>query len=161
MGLGPRLFAGNNLRPAWSKSPKFVIELGADDYLPKPFFIEELIIRLKTLAARKSGNIEKIIQHQGLTLDRFSRVATWGSRSAALTQREFVLLECLMLSPGQIFSRQKILKRVWNVDFDPGTNVVDVCIQRLRKKLADARPEKDVVFPIETIRGVGYRFNKH
>jgi two-component system OmpR family response regulator len=136
-------------------------ELGADDYLPKPFFIEELIIRLKTLAARKSGNIEKIIQHQGLTLDRFSRVATWGSRSAALTQREFVLLECLMLSPGQIFSRQKILKRVWNVDFDPGTNVVDVCIQRLRKKLADARPEKDVVFPIETIRGVGYRFNKH
>jgi hypothetical protein len=136
-------------------------ELGADDYLPKPFFTEELIIRLKTLAARKSGNVEKVLQHEGLTLDRFSRVATWGSKSATLTHREFVLLECLMLSPGQIFSRQKILNRVWNVDFDPGTNVVDVCIQRLRKKLFNTASNDDAVFPIETIRGVGYRLNKH
>ena len=136
-------------------------ELGADDYLPKPFFTEELIIRLQTLAARKSGNVEKILQHEGLTLDRFSRLATWGLQSATLTQREFVLLECLMLSPGQIFSRQKILNRVWNVDFDPGTNVVDVCIQRLRKKLTSTTPNDDAIFPIETIRGVGYRLNKH
>jgi DNA-binding response OmpR family regulator len=136
-------------------------ELGADDYLPKPFFIEELIVRLKTLMNRTSGNFEKTIHHQGLTLDRFSRIATWGERSATLTQREFALLECLMLSPGQIFTRQKILNRVWNVDFDPGTNVVDVCIQRLRKKLTDTTSSSDAVFPIETMRGVGYRLNKH
>ena len=86
-------------------------------------------------------------------------MAKWGLRTSALTQREYVLLECLMLSPGQIFSRQQILRQVWNVDFDPGTNVVDVCIQRLRKKLADANPDSMDVFPIETIRGVGYRLN--
>ena len=80
-------------------------------------------------------------------------------RSSVLTQREYVLLECLLLSPGQIFSRQQILKQVWNVDFDPGTNVVDVCIQRLRKKLSNPDPYSQEVFPIETIRGVGYRLN--
>jgi DNA-binding response OmpR family regulator len=63
-----------------------------------------------------------------------------------------------MMSPGQIFSREQILKQVWNVDFDPGTNVVDVSVQRLRKKLSNPSPESVVAFPIETIRGVGYRF---
>lgn len=69
----------------------------------------------------------------GLTLDRFTRVAHWKTIKVNLTQREYLLLECLMLSPGQIFSRQQILKQVWQIDFDPGTNVVDVCVQRLRK----------------------------
>jgi DNA-binding response OmpR family regulator len=64
-----------------------------------------------------------------------------------------------MLSPGQIFSRQQILKHVWNMDFDPGTNVVDVCIQRLRKKLSSVDSNNWQPFPIETIRGVGYRLN--
>jgi DNA-binding response OmpR family regulator len=132
---------------------------GADDYLAKPFFIEELIVRIKTLVARKAGNVENIVRQSGLTLDRFKRLVQWEQRSVALTQREFVLLECLMLSPGQIFSRQQILKHVWNVDFDPGTNVVDVCIQRLRKKLSDSDPHSVRPFPIETIRGVGYRLN--
>jgi DNA-binding response OmpR family regulator len=63
------------------------------------------------------------------------------------------------LSPGQIFTRQQILKQVWNVDFDPGTNVVDVCIQRLRRKLEDSSPDALRAFPLETIRGVGYRLN--
>jgi DNA-binding response OmpR family regulator len=132
-------------------------ELGADDYMSKPFFIEELIIRLKACVARKTGNVEKLVQLSGLQLDRFTRLATWKGRSVALTQREFVLLECLMLSPGQIFSRQKILQNVWKVDFDPGTNVVDVCIQRIRKKLTEADSESLSSFPLETIRGVGYR----
>jgi DNA-binding response OmpR family regulator len=134
-------------------------ELGADDFLVKPFFIEELIVRIKILFARKSGSDASTIAQSGITLDRFSRVAKWGMRSSVLTQREFVLLECLLLSPGQIFSRQQILKQVWNVDFDPGTNVVDVCIQRLRKKLSNPDPYSQEVFPIETIRGVGYRLN--
>ncbi|MCE2667609.1 MAG: response regulator transcription factor [Limnohabitans sp.] len=67
----------------------------------------------------------------------------------------------LMLSPGQIFSRQQILKQVWQIDFDPGTNVVDVCVQRLRKKLTDDKMPEGEQFPIETIRGVGYRFNNY
>ena len=134
-------------------------ELGADDFLVKPFFIEELIVRVKILIARKSGSDASTIAQSGITLDRFSRVAKWGMRTSVLTQREYVLLECLLLSPGQIFSRQQILKQVWNVDFDPGTNVVDVCIQRLRKKLSNPDPNSQEVFPIETIRGVGYRLN--
>ena len=134
-------------------------ESGADDYLAKPFFMEELIVRIKTLIARKTGNVENVVRQSGLTLDRFKRLAEWEQRSVALTQREFVLLECLMLSPGQIFSRQQMLKHVWNVDFDPGTNVVDVCIQRLRKKLSGSDLNSMLPFPIETIRGVGYRLN--
>ena len=134
-------------------------ELGADDFLVKPFFIEELIVRVNILIARKSGSDASTIAQSGITLDRFSRVAKWGRGTSVLTQREYVLLECLLLSPGQIFSRQQILKQVWNVDFDPGTNVVDVCIQRLRKKLSNPYPNALEVFPIETIRGVGYRLN--
>jgi DNA-binding response OmpR family regulator len=134
-------------------------EKGADDYLAKPFFIEELIVRVKTLIARQTGNIQQTITQSGLKLNRFSRLAQWSGHEAMLTQREFVLLECLMLSPGQIFTRQQILKQVWKVDFDPGTNVVDVCIQRLRRKLDDASPDSLHIFPLETIRGVGYRFN--
>ena len=102
-------------------------EKGADDYLAKPFFIEELIIRIKTVVSRKQSSVEKTMVQSGLTLDRFTRVAHWKTIKVNLTQREYLLLECLMLSPGQIFSRQQILKRVWQIDFDPGTNVVDVC----------------------------------
>lgn len=133
-------------------------EKGADDYLAKPFYIEELVIRVMTLINQKKGKVEMALTHGGLTLDRFTRVATWEGQKATLTQREYVLLECLMLSPGQIFSREQILKQVWNVDFDPGTNVVDVCVQRLRKKLSHPKPDSAEAFPLETIRGVGYRF---
>ena len=133
-------------------------EKGADDYLPKPFYVEELIVRVKAMINKKSGKSEMTLVQGDLALDRFTRVATWQGEKATLTQREYVLLECLMMSPGQIFSREQILKQVWNVDFDPGTNVVDVSVQRLRKKLSNPNPESSIPFPIETIRGVGYRF---
>ena len=136
-----------------------VFQSGADDYMPKPFFVEELIIRIHTLVQRKVGSIEKTIDQSGISLDRFTRVATYQERTVTLTQREFMLLECLMLSPGQIFSRQQILKRSWGIEFDTGTNIVDVCIQRIRKKLSDADPKNLQPFPIESIRGVGYRLN--
>jgi DNA-binding response OmpR family regulator len=133
-------------------------EKGADDYLPKPFYMEELIVRVMALINNKRGKVEMTLVQGALSLDRFTRVATWQDEKATLTQREYVLLECLMMSPGQIFSREQILKQVWNVDFDPGTNVVDVSVQRLRKKLSNPKPDASVAFPIETIRGVGYRF---
>jgi DNA-binding response OmpR family regulator len=133
-------------------------EKGADDYLPKPFYMEELIVRVKSMINNKRGRVEMTLVQGDLALDRFTRVATWQGEKATLTQREYVLLECLMMSPGQIFSREQILKQVWNVDFDPGTNVVDVSVQRLRKKLSNPKPDSVIAFPIETIRGVGYRF---
>jgi len=133
-------------------------EKGADDYLSKPFYMEELLVRVKALINNKRGKLEMMLVQGDLSLDRFTRVATWQGEKATLTQREYVLLECLMMAPGQIFSREQILKQVWNVAFDPGTNVVDVSVQRLRKKLTNPKPDSAVAFPIETIRGVGYRF---
>ncbi len=133
-------------------------ESGADDYLPKPFFTEELIARVKALLARRRGEVSQVLSVSGLSLNRVSRLAHWQGTAVVLSQREFSLLEYLMRSPGHIFSRRQILQQVWGIDFDPQTNVVDVCIQRLRKKLtpATAKPE-DKDFPIEAVRGVGYR----
>jgi DNA-binding response OmpR family regulator len=82
---------------------------------------------------------------------------SWQGKSSLLSQREFSLVEFLMRTPGHIYSRQEILKHVWAISFNPETNVVDVYIQRIRKKLNRNQPE-GIEFPIETIRGVGYRF---
>ena len=133
---------------------------GADDYLPKPFFIEELIARIRVLMARQTGQIQTVIEEGGFQLNRLTRQASWADYQAVLSQREFTLIEYLMRSPGHIFSRSQILKHVWGFDFDPQTNVVDVCIQRVRKKLSHPRAESQREIPIESIRGIGYRFNK-
>ena len=133
-------------------------DLGADDYLPKPFFIEELIARIRSLLGRSANHNEDIFSVAGITLNRLTRKADWQDQSAVLSQREFMLLDYLMRSPGYIFSRKQILQHVWNINFDPQTNVVDVCVQRIRKKLISDKNNKSV-FPIESIRGVGYRIN--
>ena len=133
-------------------------DLGADDYLAKPFFIEELIARIRSLLGRNASHNEDIFSVAGITLNRLTRKADWQDQGAVLSQREFMLLDYLMRSPGYIFSRKQILQHVWNISFDPQTNVVDVCVQRIRKKLIyDKNPKS--VFPIESIRGVGYRIN--
>ena len=130
-------------------------EIGADDYLPKPFFVEELIARIRAVMARKSGTISDEIQVGELTLNKISRQATWRGTVAALSQREFSLVECLMRSPNRIFSRQQILKNVWGISFNPETNVVDVCVGRIKRKLTRGHGRQDS--PIESVRGVGYR----
>ena len=135
-------------------------DAGADDYLPKPFFIEELIVRVRALVARRQGQSVAVIQHCGLQLNRISRQASWADSEVVLSQREFTLIEYLMRSPGHVFSRTQILKHVWGLDFDPKTNVVDVCIQRVRKKLTPAHRIDPKEFPIEAIRGIGYRFRE-
>jgi two-component system OmpR family response regulator len=133
-------------------------QMGADDYLPKPFHLEELTARLNVLVQRRSGQATEYLRLNGLELNRVTRKATWHGYSSVLSQREFLLLEYLMQSPGQIFTRKKILLHVWDIDFDPQTNVVDVCVQRLRKKLTPPNAVSAPDLPLETIRGVGYRW---
>jgi len=107
------------------------------------------------LQNRRSAPPAQILQVGDLTLNLVSRRVYWLEVSASLSPREFSLLEYLMQSPGQIFSRKKILAHVWQIDFDPETNVVDVCIQRLKRKLT--RGANTDLLPIESVRGVGYR----
>jgi hypothetical protein len=130
-------------------------DLGADDYLPKPFFVEELLARIKSVSKRSMPDEVKEISAGNLTLDVVTRHAKWFDVTASLSQREFSLLAYLMRSPGHIYSRQQILKHVWEINFDPETNLVDVCVRRLKLKLD--RSKIGYPSPIESVRGVGYR----
>jgi DNA-binding response OmpR family regulator len=134
------------------------LNLGADDYLAKPFFVEELIARAHALQRRVSGERQNVLEAGGLQLDRITREVKWKDHAVDLTTREFNLIEYLMRSPGRVFTRTQILEHVWGYDFDPSTNVVDVCIQRIRKKIG--AEGDDGGSPIESVRGVGYRFRK-
>jgi DNA-binding response OmpR family regulator len=136
------------------------LNLGADDYLAKPFFVEELIARTHALVRRISGERQNILAVGDLQLDRITREVTWCKQTVDLTGREFNLIEYLMRSPGRVFTRTQILEHVWGYDFDPSTNVVDVCIQRIRKKIASIAAVAEGESPIESVRGVGYRFRK-
>jgi DNA-binding response OmpR family regulator len=132
------------------------LNLGADDYLTKPFYIEELIARLHVVTRRAAGTGRSLLTVADLTINLLTREVSRGGRSIELTAREFQLLEHLARVPGRVLTRAQICERVWDYDFDPGTNLVDVYIQRLRRKV-DAEGEPKL---IETIRGVGYRLIK-
>ena len=129
------------------------LNLGADDYLTKPFHIEELIARIHAVARRASGASQSILTVSDLTMNLLTREVARAGRSVDLTAREFSLLEHLMRSPRRVLTRVEICERVWDYNFDPGTNLVDVYVQRLRKKV-DGDSAKKL---IETIRGIGYR----
>ena len=130
-------------------------EMGADDYLPKPFFVEELLARIMLVSKRHKSEEIREISVGHLSLDVVTHQAKWFDVTALLSQREFSLLAYLMRSPGHIYSRQQILKHVWEIHFDPETNLVDVCVRRIKRKLD--RGLRGQPSPIESVRGVGYR----
>jgi len=131
------------------------LNCGADDYMTKPFFIEELVARLHALARRASGERLSILQAGPLVVNLITREVNVADAPVRLTPREFNLLEYLMRSPGRVLTRTQILEHVWGYDFDVETNLIDVHIQRMRKKLGTLAASF-----IETVRGVGYRFVK-
>ncbi len=131
------------------------LNLGADDYLSKPFFIDELLARIRSVFRRSSTEGRNILSVSDLSLNLITREVKRTSEEIFLSRREFALLEFLMRSPGRVLTRIQICEQVWNYHFDPQTNLVDVYIQRLRAKV-DAGFETEL---IQTVRGVGYKID--
>ncbi|WP_339889984.1 response regulator transcription factor [Neptuniibacter pectenicola] len=111
------------------------LEMGADDYLAKPFYVEELNARIQAVLRRHSGRPQHRLEVGSLQLDCIHRSLHCQGQSVELTRREFSLLEYLMRSPNQVLTRGQLLEHVWGYDFDLCTNVVDVCIKRIRRKM--------------------------
>lgn len=128
------------------------LEGGADDYVRKPFSFDELLARVRLRLREEPAADLAVLEVGELTLDLRTRRATVGERTMELTAREFALAETFMRHPDQVLSREQLLSRVWGFDFDPGSNVVDVYVRYLRRKLGDER--------IETVRGMGYRLRR-
>jgi DNA-binding response OmpR family regulator len=125
------------------------LELGADDYLAKPFAFAELIARVRVLA-RRAPSAPPVLQHRDLTVDRARHRASRGSRALTLTRKEFGILEMLLAADGTVVSAEELLEHVWDVNVDPFSNIVSVTMARLRRKLG-------VPPLIETVVGKGYR----
>jgi DNA-binding response OmpR family regulator len=131
------------------------LEGGADDYMPKPFRFAELLARVRVRLRQghdAATRREDVVESGGVRLDVRTRRAVVGEKQVDLSAREFSLAEIFMINAGQVLSREQLLDHVWGLDFDPGSNVVDVYVGYLRKKFGAQT--------IATIRGMGYRFNR-
>lgn len=128
------------------------LDAGADDYLPKPFAVEELMARLRALSRRPRPALDVVLGFEDVQLDTAERTARRAGRKIHLTAREYALLEYLLRNPNRVLERGQILEHVWDDNFDPVANAVDVLVGRVRRKL-----DPDGTHPlIHTVRGVGY-----
>ena len=128
------------------------LEGGADDYMAKPFRFEELLARVRVRLSAERPTELTVLSYGGLQLDLRTRRATVNETSVDLSAREFALAETFLRHPGQVLSREQLLSHVWGYDFDPGSNVVDVYVRYLRRKLGTER--------FTTLRGMGYRLEE-
>ena len=135
------------------------LDSGADDYLPKPFVFDELLARLRALLRRPAVALDSVYQIQDIVVDAATHSATVGGVDLGLTLKEFRLLELFLRNVGRVLTRDNVLSNLWDYDFEGGSNVVDVHVKNLRKKIEAIRQkggnDGEV---IETVRGVGYRF---
>ena len=133
------------------------LRMGADDYMTKPFSFEELLARIETVMRRSSevASEEKSLAVGSLAFDRQSLRFSVAGKEVKMTAKELAIIELLMSHPGTLFSRERILSNVWGLNMDPLTNVVDVYIGKLRKKI-DGDNDESI---IETVRGLGYRLS--
>jgi DNA-binding response OmpR family regulator len=135
--------------PGEPAAPAAVLEGRADDFVSKPFQFEDLLARVRIRLREEFEHEETVLRAGGASLDLISRRITLGDRTVELTPREFALAEAFFRNPGQVLSRQQLLSRVWGHDYDPRSNLVDVYVAQLRKKLGEQL--------FTTVRNMGYR----
>ena len=128
------------------------LDVGADDYLPKPFSFEELLARVRSLARRQSAVKQTVLEHRGIKVDLLSHTVQLNGAPVDLTSREYALLEVFMQNPGRILTRTLISEKIWASHYDVDTNLLDVYMSRLRSKLETAGKPL-----FKTVRGVGYQ----